>query len=303
MKKNKIIIKNTIIIFLFIIIIFVFTGCSENKKDELKSKVISELGYVNIKIIDMLNSLNNITFENYTILSKQVKLDKESQDQQLKQGENSDSGSGSNGEKASSEQKNEKQKDESQDLINTTEMVTNTILTSNKDDIDWKEIKAEIELLNETWSIVLLDLYGLNIDNNDILDFSSKLDTSMIAIKNEDKKASLTTLADLYESIPNFLNQINAETNLQNIRETQMYVINAYSLANDIKNPEINNNLQKAMDVYSQVISDTAYTKDKTYKTNKAYVLLNELVNSLNNEDQDIFYVKYKNFMETINEL
>ena len=71
----------------------------------------------------------------------------------------------------------------------------------------------------------------------------------------------------------------------------------------DIKNPEINNNLQKAMDVYSQVISDTAYTKDKTYKTNKAYVLLNELVNSLNNEDQDIFYVKYKNFMETINEL
>ena len=303
--------KNIIITFLLINIVLTLTGCRENKNEEIKNKVIAELGYVNIKIIDMLNGLNNITFENYTIMSEQVKSDETGQNQQSEQGQkeqsqqegNSNSGSGSQGEKASSEQKSEKQEDESQDLINTTEMVTNTMLTKSRDDIEWNVLKPEIELLNETWSIVLLDLYSLNVDNNDILDFSSKLNTSMIAIKNEDGQASLTSLADLYASIPNFLNQINSEINLQRIRQTQMYVINAYSLASDITNPEINSNLQKAVDVYSQIISDTEFTKDKTFKTNKAYVLLNELVNSLDNKDSDVFYVKYKNFMETINEL
>ena len=283
--------------------IFILTGCKENKSDELKNKVISELGYVNVKIIDMLNSLNNITFENYTIISEQVKLDGNTQKQQSKQGENGNSGSGSGGERASEEQQSEKQEDESQDLINTTEMITDTILTKNRNDIDWEVIKPEIELLNESWSIIVLDLYSLNTNSETILDFSSKLNTAMISIKNEDKKGSLTALANLYTSLPEFLKQINAETNLQKIRQTQSYTINAYALADDMTNPEINSNLQRAVDVYSQIISDIDYTKDKTFKINKAYVLLNELVNSINNVDSDIFYVKYKNFMETINEL
>ena len=268
-----------------------------------KEKTISELGYVNIKIIDMLNILNNITFENYTIMSEQVKLDEKSQKEQSNQGENSDSGSGSKGEKSNSEQQSEKQQDESQDLINTTEMITDTILTKNRDDIDWKVIKPEIEFLNETWSIIILDLYSLNVDNNKILEFSSKLDIAMMAIKKEDKKASLTSLASLYESLPEFLTEIKSDNNMQKIRQTQNYVIQAYSLADDITNPEVRENLQNAVDVYSEVLTDTNYTKNKTFKTNKAYVLLNELANSVNNGDSDIFYVKYKNFMETINEI
>ena len=296
--------KKTALILLFVSLLIILTGCKEkDNNNELKTKVISELGYVNIKIIDMLNSLNNITFDNYTILSKQVKLDNSSQKQQSKQGENGNSGSGSEGEQSKSEQKQEKQEDESQDLINTTEMVTDTILTKDRNNIDWKAIKPEIELLNETWSIIILDLYSLNVDSNVILDFSSKLNTAIIAIKNENKQASLLALADLYKNIPEFLKQINAEVNLQRIRQTQMYVINAYSIADDITNESINNNLKSAVDVYSQVVSDIDYTKDKTFKTNKTYVLLNELANSITNEDSEIFYIKYKSFMEAVSEL
>ena len=295
---------NIFIVFILLInSCFLFTGCGKSKHEELKEKTISELGYVNIKIIDMLNILNNITFENYTIMSEQVKLDEKSQKEQSNQGENSDSGSGSKGEKSNSEQQSEKQQDESQDLINTTEMITDTILTKNRDDIDWKVIKPEIEFLNETWSIIILDLYSLNVDNNKILEFSSKLDIAMMAIKKEDKKASLTSLASLYESLPEFLTEIKSDNNMQKIRQTQNYVIQAYSLADDITNPEVRENLQNAVDVYSEVLTDTNYTKNKTFKTNKAYVLLNELANSVNNGDSDIFYVKYKNFMETINEI
>ena len=298
------IIKKMMALIVLANIMFLLTGCKKQEDNsELKTKVISELEYVNTKIIDMLNGLNNISFQNYTIMSKQVKLDNSGQKQQSKQGENGSSGSGSEGEKSKSEQKQEKQEDESQDLINTTEMITDNILTKDRNNIDWDIIKPEIELLNETWSIIILDLYSLNVDSSLILDFSSKLDTAMKSIKNEDKQASLIALANLYKNIPEFLEQIDAEKNLQKIRQTQMYVINAYSIADDITNTEINSNLKNAVDVYSQVISDIDYTQKKSFKTNKTYVLLNELANSITNEDSEIFYVKYKNFMESINEL
>lgn len=282
------------------------TGCKKDEKKELKEKAISELGYVNIKIIDMLNALNNLTFENYSIVSKEVKLDDKSQKKQS--GQEGESGS-SNGDESENKQEqesteqNNKQENGSQEFINTTEMVTDTILTKDRNNIDWQIIEPEIELLNESWSIIVLDLYSLNTNGDTILDFSSKLNDVMIAMKNEDKAASLTSLANLYRSLPEFLKQIDADENLQKIRQTQSYVINAYSLAEDMQNPEINGEIQKAVDTYSQVISDIDYTKDKTYKTNKVYVLLNELANSLATKESDIFYVKYKNFMEAIYEL
>ena len=281
---------------------FSFAGCKKNEKEELKQKVISELGYVNTKIIDMLNLLNNLTFNNYTIVSEQVKLDDKTKKQESQQ--EGDSGRSENdGEQANGNSKDNNQENEIQDLINTTKMETDTVLSKNRNNVDWKVIKYDIERLNESWSIIVLDLYSLNTSGETILDFSSKLDTVMLAIKNENKAESLTTLADLYSLLPKFLEEIDAEENLQKIRKTQSYVINAYSMAEEITNPEINNNLQKAVDIYSEVISNIDYTKDKTYKTNKIYVLLNELANSLQLKDYDIFYVKYKNFMEAINEL
>ena len=298
-------IKNITIVFFLVSFLIALTGCEDNYNKELKDKAISELGYINIKILDMLNSLNNLTFENYTIISNKVKLNESAQKQQSQEGsnDNGESGNQANNNESGAQNQSQKQETKSQDLINTTEMITDSVLGQNRKNIKWDVIKPEIELLNESWSIVVLDLYSLNVDSNKILDFSSKINNAMIAIKKEDKQASLIALADMYESLPVFLKEINADLNLQRIRQTQSYVINAYSLVENITNPEINTNLQKAIDVYSEVISDIDYTKDKTYKTNKIYVLLNELANSLSSQDTDIFYVKYKNFMEAINEI
>lgn len=99
MVKNKKIISMFILIF----ILFVMTGCSKNNKEDLQNKASTEIGYLNTKMIDMLNSLNNITFENYTVISKKVKLSEESQTAQSKETGN-----------ASDAQQNPKQEGESQ---------------------------------------------------------------------------------------------------------------------------------------------------------------------------------------------
>lgn len=298
--------KKILIIIIIILIIFNLTGCSKNENEKLKEKVATELEYINVKIIDMLNTLNNLSFDNYTITTREVKLDSNSQKQDNEQNGNSqeDKSGGTSQEDTGtgkSESGSQKQENGSQDLINATEMVTDSTLTKNRNDINWNIIKPEIELLNESWSIAVLDLYSLNVKNDTILEFSSKLDTCIMEIKNEDKTKSLKALSDLYSMIPIFLKEINADENLQKIRQTQSYVITAYILAEDMENVEINNNIKKAIEIYSEVMSDIDYVKDKTYKINKIYVLLNELANSLPQKDSDVFYVKYKVFMEAIN--
>lgn len=315
MKKYR---KIVILIFL-IYSLFMLTGCTKNNDDELKIKVISELDYVNIKTVEMLNDLNNISFENYEIISQEIKLSDEEQKQQIQsgggdqgsnkkrggQGENLESeGSNQGGSGGSSDTKEpgekQEQEGESKDVVNTTTMVDDVDLGKDRNDIDWTIIKKEVEILNESWSVIILDLYSLNVKNDTILDFSNKLNASMIAIKNEDKVRSLNALADLYSSIPVFLDEIKSEENIKKIRQTQSHVINAYVLADDMENTTIKDHITQALNVYSEVMSNIDYTKDKIEKTNKVYVLLNELQNSIDEKDSDIFYVKYKNFMKEI---
>lgn len=311
MKKYK---KIAMLIIAVLAAVFL-SGCSKGKDGDLKTKVISELNFVNAKTIDMLNKLNNISFESYSIISEQVKFnDEEKQNNQSQSGKSTETASGtekggnSNGESSSKgdsgstngQKGQQSEQGSSNDKMNTTNMVMNVELSKDRNNIDWTTIKNDVELLNESWTIITIDLYILNANSNTILNFSNKLNTAMVAIKNEDKQKSLTALADLYSSIPEFLREIDADKNMQKIRQTQSYVIDAYILADDMENTEINKNLTQAITTYSEVMSDIDYTKDKTEKTNKVYVLLNELANSLTKKDTDVFYIKYKNFMKEI---
>ena len=311
MKKYK---KIAMLIIVVLAAVFL-SGCSKGKDGDLKTKVISELNFVNAKTIDMLNKLNNISFESYSIISEQLKFnDEEKQNNQSQSGKSTETASGteeggnSNGESSSKgdsgstngQKGQQSEQGSSNDKINTTNMVMNVELSKDRNNIDWTTIKNDVELLNESWTIITIDLYTLNANSNTILNFSNKLNTAMVAIKNEDKQKSLTALADLYSSIPEFLREIDADKNMQKIRQTQSYVIDAYILADDMENTEINKNLTQAITTYSEVMSDIDYTKDKTEKTNKVYVLLNELANSLTKKDTDVCYIKYKNFMKEI---
>ena len=48
-------------------------------------------------------------------------------------------------------------------------------------------------------------------------------------------------------------------------------------------------------------MSDTEYTNKNKYKVDKAYVLINDLASSIPNNDETIFYMKYKNLIQALN--
>lgn len=298
MKK----IKNIFVVFTIISII-TMTGCSKNDdKENLKDKINEELNYLDTHIISMANNLNNISLENYKITSESVEVEEKSKKVSTgNTGGSQETATGQTGEESSGQSQSSQNSENNN--INTTKMEENAILDSDQDDIDWKTMKYEIENINQTWSVILLDLYSLNVSNDDIVAFSEILNNSIISIKNENKIDSLSNIAKMYSYIPIYEKAISAENSMQNIKQTKSFLINAYSFVEQGNWNEIQTNINECEKTFKNIVNDMEFAQKNEYKINKTYVLIKEMQNSLYLQDKEIFYIKYKNLLESINTL
>ena len=62
------------------VLLFVLTGCSnqnsQNNQDTLKSKVKEEISYLDNNLISTLNIVNNLSYDNYKVSSKNIQSNK-----------------------------------------------------------------------------------------------------------------------------------------------------------------------------------------------------------------------------------
>ena len=144
-------------------------------------------------------------------------------------------------------------------------MEPKTVLDSDENEIDWKAIKSQIETINEAWGVVILDLSSLNVDNNDILGFSSTLDTCILSIKDENKSETLTNIANLYSYIPRFEKNISANQSIQNIKQVKSNIINAYSLLEQADWTGIETNMSECENTFKNLSNDIEYIQDKEF--------------------------------------
>lgn len=72
----KVYLKNIFTILIIFILLLSLTGCNSKDKNEniLNEKVKEELAYLDSEVVNLINSLNNITIENYKISTKEVNL-------------------------------------------------------------------------------------------------------------------------------------------------------------------------------------------------------------------------------------
>ena len=178
-------------------------------------------------------------------------------------------------------------------------MERQSILDGNKQ-IDWSKLKSDIEIFYSAWSPIILDLYKLNVNKDDILNFNATLDSTVIFIKNEDKVNSALSIASLYSYIPKYM-QSYSNNNLNiNLLYVKFCIVNSYALIEQDNWNEISIQLQNAEGYFFNILNETD-NNQRTYNINKAYVLFKELQNSLNKRDKELFYIKYKNVMEELN--
>lgn len=240
-----------------IICIVTMTGCAKkDDKKDLKGKVSEELDYLDTHIISIANSLNNISLENYTITSQRVEVEEKSKKSSSgNSGGSQETGTGQSGQ-GSSEKSQDNQDSQKNNNINTTKMETNSVLDASKSDIDWNSIKYDIENLNQSWSVILLDLYSLNVSNDDIIAFSKELDNCIISIKNENKIDSLNNIVKLYSYIPIYERAISAENSIQNIKQTKSFLVNAYSFVEQGNWNDVQINISECEKSFKNVVND-----------------------------------------------
>lgn len=305
MKKIKIFF---LIIFMFVTL-FALTGCND-ENNNLNEKIKSEIKFLDYEIISLMNKLNNINLDNYDVKEKTVKSQSSHSEQSSQNSGNGESGQSGGSEQNSGEEQNNKKQSQSQNTdtksqseentIKVLQMEPSNILVTDRNEIDWDTIKSEIELIYTSWNSVLIDLYSLDIERDNLLQFGQLLDAGIIAAKNEDKAQTLATLANMYSYLAIYADRLEMEDAEKNIYKTKANVLSAYAVIEQDNWQEAIIQLNLADENYTKVVNDINYIQKNKENVTKIYVSIKELRNSISLKDKDIFYIKYKNIMNSI---
>lgn len=282
-----------IIIVLAIIsgIIFTFSVLSNANNSESEiNRNEEEITYLDTKLLSLINYLNNIDLQNYKVVLTKVETSNSA---------SSDNSSGQKSQSNDGEDSAESGTDSKETTLSKMEQET---IISETPEIDWKSIEGELEILCSTWPSIVLDLYDLNINPEDILNFSGDLDETIINVKNKDKALSCMYLAKLYSYLPKFLDKSTGDEVKMRAIEVKTYIVNAYSFAETDNWLKMEEEVTKAENILTSLVNDARLVdSDKKYNINKAYILVEELKKSLGTKDKGIFYIKYKNVLEQLN--
>lgn len=294
--------KYIIIIIVVAIIILVLFGSlyiyssnnSQNSVDTLKAKTDEEINYLNTTIISMLNQLNNITYANYEIVEEKV-TSEQSDSQQGSSSSGQSQGQAQSG-SGGSDQEGQSQSN----TITNINMNDSSILVNTNKKIDWNNIKKETEKMYQTWTTVLLDLNALQVNQDNLRNYSTILDKVTKAVQKEDKKTTITELANLYALLVSYTKDYSSDKNIINLLDTKSNILYAYSLVEEEKWQDMKNSVKKAQNAYNNIMNSGLQDINNISSINKAYILLNEIEKSTNTKDKSIFYINYKNLMQEL---
>lgn len=297
-KILKVILLIFIVLIISIVILYFIKSNKYAKNDEtseLKEKISQEIYFLDDYIISIANSVNNINLENYVIKSETItgQSSKESNDSDSSDKSNQNSSESTNSTSSSSNTSSKGENTASAYIMEPSDVLVNDRKA------DWESIKIAVERLYSTWPTIIVDLYKLNVDTNIVKDFSSDLDELTKSVKSEDKTTTLMYLSKLYSYLNTFAVQTFNESIDIHVIATKSNILNAYSIINKQKWDDIKTYLKKAEDEYMNIMNSS--NNKNQYNVNKTYVMIKEFQDSVDTQDMEVLYIKYKNLLDELN--
>ena len=311
-SKNWLISIFALIIMVTIIAVTVVVTVN-NKKTNLNEKIISEIDYLDKTMIVMVNKLNNLQTSD-EIHAKRTSVEISSQNNIMtdssksgEEGNSNSKGSKMGGTDSSGNSGSEQGAGNTGDSSTSTEkyqIQNNAVLLRNTSNIDWNELQNQAENLYKSWTTITLDLNTMNVTSDDILAYNTNLDNLMISLKEKNKVNSAICLANMYSLIPKYTNEISNDTAKSKLENVKSNIIFAYSIVETNRWDDVLKLLGQAeTDLTELMTMKENLSAIRKPKINKAYVLLKELIKSSNEKNVDIFYLKYINLIEELNNL
>ena len=292
------------IIILFIVILlsiggyFIYSNTMNNKSNDvatLNEKCLSEIKSLDSNIISMMNDINNISYTNYKIVNEKISVS--SSQQKSSENEQSDNQNSQSGGQDSSDSQSEQN---GQNTVNSSTVINNGFLSGNNDNVDWTGLKDDIENMYDTWTTALIDLTTLNVNKDNLLKFSRTLDQIVTDLDSEDKKATLTHMADLYNLLTLYVNDFiedGNEAHIYNVKSNILYA-DSFVEAEDWEN--VKKYIVSTKEKFYNILNNQVNNVNKIDMINKAYVLINELEEDCNNKNKKVFYINYSNLMQEL---
>ena len=292
--------KYTRIAYIALILIVLLSGFfmykvfgKNNSNEKLDEKTLAEIKYFENEFQKLFNQFNNISFENYKISSKEIK--QEQNENQTSSSKKDSANSKSQDEKSQNSEESENSKDNKQ-----YELEEIGILTKDTE-IDWKQIKNDVEKIYSSLYQMTLDLYQTSTEQEDVSNFNKEFDNLIQAVKEEDKEKSLNELSILYDYLSKFITNCTADEKEKTILKTKNYIFKAYTILDKEKWEEISNNTNNATQEFTKIITNISNKETgNQYNINKAYIMINELQNAVTLKDKEVFLIKYKNLLEEL---
>lgn len=311
-SKNWLISIFALIIMVAIIVVTVVVTVN-NKKTNLNEKISSEIDYLDKTMIAMVNKLNNLQTSD-EIHAKRTSVEISSQNNIMtdssksgEEGNSNSKGSKMGGTDSSGNSGSEQGAGNTGDSSTSTEkyqIQNNAVLLRNTSDIDWNELQNQAENLYKSWTTITLDLNTMNVTSEDILAYNTNLDNLMVSLKEKNKVNSAICLANMYSLIPKYTNEISSDTAKSKLENVKSNIIFAYSIVETDRWDDVLKLLGQAeTDLTESMTMKENLSTIRKSKINKAYVLLKELIKSSNDKNVDIFYLKYINLMEELDNL
>lgn len=287
----------------------IYSNANKGEENNQQEKVLSEIKYVESKLVQLFNEINKIESRNYSIAIGELSKESESnQTEGQSSGQSSsESGAGggeggtSSGEQSSSSGNSNSSSTTDQDKKKY-ELQLSGVLT-NKEDINWDYVKGEIENLYTSIATITLDLYQIGANQDNILAFNQQIDNLSVAVKDENKEMTLSELSNLYTNLSNITQSLEGNETYKIVVRIKENIFKAYSKLDAGKWDEITNDINNAISTYSELLTDTSNGIDNQYEVNKGYILINEMQNAVKLQDVSVFLIKYKNLLEELNSI
>ena len=169
-----------------------------------------------------------------------------------------------------------------------------------EDKFKWEYVKNDVNKINEAWGTLVLDLTDINVQNNEIIEFSNELNDLLIAVSKEDEVAVLQNLNDMYGKVIVYKNAYSQDKNKIEKNKIKNGTLYIYSLVNKNDWALAKTEADKLVENYKGLMNDMNYAEENGYNLNKIYVLLEEYRNSIETQNYSLVRMKYITAVENL---
>lgn len=293
----------TIMIAIIASIIMIVRSNLNGNIQKLSSKIDDELEYLDKTTLAMINQLNNLKTTD-EIQIKRTSVGKNSQNimgNSNQEDLSSESGKQEESTSSSSKSTGDSNSNNKNQNIEKYYIEDNSVLLRDTNTIDWNDLENQAENLYDSWATITLDLNAMNVSSDDILSYNTNLDNLLLSIKDKNKVNSAICLANLYSLVPKYMSETLEDEKKIQIENVKSSIVSAYSIVDTGKWDDIINLLGNAENELKAFInSSNDLSSIKQAKVNKSYVLLKELIKTSNEKNTDLFYLKYINLIQEL---